>query len=228
MIDLDAEPPQRERQQQHEEEFRHLPERLNERRLRNLDLVEERIRERVVELQRNAEQERADDEDQEVAVAEQLKRVEAERVAHVERRARRFGRRVRQRERVGRHDDRRAGRDLHRQHERVGVKHFADDDARDDPADRSEHADDRKVARRVRDVVERDRVRERQRRHVAQRVQRSAADRTSRTSSASRRAHINTPPSRCSSASSFSLEKKRSATMPMKKGDTSAAIAVAP
>ena len=39
---------------------------------------------------------------------------------------------------------------LHRQHERVGVQHFADDDARDDPADRSEHANDRKVARRNR------------------------------------------------------------------------------
>ena len=36
------------------------------------------------------------------------------------------------------------------------------------------------------------------------------------------------PPTRCSSASSFSLEKYRSATTPMKNGDTSAAIAVAP
>jgi hypothetical protein len=32
----------------------------------------------------------------------------------------------------------------------------------------------------------------------------------------------------CSTASSFSVAKNRSATIPMKKGDTSAAIAVAP
>ena len=32
----------------------------------------------------------------------------------------------------------------------------------------------------------------------------------------------------CRIASSFSLEKKRSATMPMKNGDTIAAIAIAP
>ncbi len=36
------------------------------------------------------------------------------------------------------------------------------------------------------------------------------------------------PPVMCSSASSFSLEKNRSATMPMKNGDAIAAIAVAP
>jgi hypothetical protein len=42
----------------------HLPERLDERRLGRADLVEEEIGERVVELQRDAEQERADDEDQ--------------------------------------------------------------------------------------------------------------------------------------------------------------------
>jgi hypothetical protein len=35
-------------------------------------------------------------------------------------------------------------------------------------------------------------------------------------------------PARCSTASSFSDAKKRSATIPMKKGDTSAAMAVAP
>jgi hypothetical protein len=35
------------------------------------------------------------------------------------------------------------------------------------------------------------------------------------------------PPARCSAASSFSLGKKRSATMPMKNGDTIAAMAVA-
>src|SRR5213075_405853 len=43
--------------------------------------------------------------------------------------------------------------------------------ARRDPADRAEHANDREVTRRVGHVMERDRVRERQRRHVAERVQ---------------------------------------------------------
>ena len=67
--------------------------------------------------------------------------------------------------------DRRAGGDPHRQHERVGVQHLADDDARRDPADRAEHADDREVARRILHVMERDRIGQRQRRHVAERVQ---------------------------------------------------------
>ena len=92
-----------------------------------LDLVQEWIRERVVELERNAEQERSRDEDEEIAVLEQRERVEAERVAHAEARAGRFRRRVRQRERVDRHDDRRAGGESHRQHQRVGVKHLPDE-----------------------------------------------------------------------------------------------------
>jgi hypothetical protein len=41
-----------ERQQQHEADLRHLAERLDERRLGRLDLVQEEIRERVVELER--------------------------------------------------------------------------------------------------------------------------------------------------------------------------------
>ena len=40
--------------------------------------------------------------------------------------------------------------------------------------------------------------------------------------------YMNTAPMRCSAASSFSLAKNRSATMPMKNGDTMAAMAVAP
>src|SRR4030095_15229250 len=40
--------------------------------------------------------------------------------------------------------------------------------------------------------------------------------------------HIRTAPARCRIASSFSEAKKRSAMMPRKNGETSAAIAVAP
>ena len=55
--DLDAEPAQNDGQQQHEGNFRHLSEGLDERRFRHLDLVQKRVREGVVELQRNAQQE---------------------------------------------------------------------------------------------------------------------------------------------------------------------------
>ena len=63
---LDAEPREEERQQQHEDDLAHLAERLDERRLGRADLVQEGVRERVVELERHAEQERSDDEHREV------------------------------------------------------------------------------------------------------------------------------------------------------------------
>src|SRR2546422_7696692 len=46
----------------HEEDLGHLPERLDEGGLRRADLVQEEVRERVVKLQRDAQQERAHDE----------------------------------------------------------------------------------------------------------------------------------------------------------------------
>ena len=48
------------------------------------DLVEERIGERVVELQRDADEERAEHEDRERALLHQLQRVEAEDVATID------------------------------------------------------------------------------------------------------------------------------------------------
>ena len=47
------------------------------------------------------------------------------------------------------HHHRRAGGQAHRERQRVGVQHLADHDAGHDPADGAEHADDRKIARRV-------------------------------------------------------------------------------
>src|SRR5256714_3878954 len=56
--DLDAELPQHQRKEQHEEDLGHLPKGLNERWVGSPYLVQKRIRERVVELQRDAEQKR--------------------------------------------------------------------------------------------------------------------------------------------------------------------------
>ena len=62
---FDTESSQQKRQRQHEQQFRHLPEALDERWVLHADLGEERIGEAVVELQRDAEQEGADAEHQE-------------------------------------------------------------------------------------------------------------------------------------------------------------------
>ena len=93
---------------EHEEHLGHLSERLNERRVRRFDFVQERVRERVIELQRNAEEKRPQNEDREVAIREQMKRVEAQCVADTERRASGFRRSMRKCERVQAEDDRRA------------------------------------------------------------------------------------------------------------------------
>ena len=77
-----------------------------------------------------------------------------------------------------------------------------------------------KLARRILHVVERDRVRERQRRHVAERVRDQQRIERAPIASASTRATSAPPPTRCRTASSFSRAKNRSATIPMKNGDT--------
>ena len=80
---LHAEPAEEPRHDQHEDDLRHLAERHLAGGVGHADLVQERVREGVVELQRNADQERADHEDGERAVLHQLQRVEAEHVAAV-------------------------------------------------------------------------------------------------------------------------------------------------
>ena len=67
--------------EEHEEDLAHLPHRHLACRTGHPDLVEEGVGEGVVELQRDAEQERPDHEDGERAVLEQRQRVEAEDVA---------------------------------------------------------------------------------------------------------------------------------------------------
>src|SRR5687767_236531 len=55
---LDTKPLQEEWEREHERDLGHLPERLDEGRVGRADLVEKKVREGVVELQRNAEEER--------------------------------------------------------------------------------------------------------------------------------------------------------------------------
>ena len=78
---LHAEALQEERHEQHERDLGHLAERLDAGGVRDLDLREELVRVLIVERERNADQDRRGEEDQEVAVAQQRERVEAEGVA---------------------------------------------------------------------------------------------------------------------------------------------------
>ncbi len=82
---------------------------------------------------------------------------------------RRFGGRVRQQQGIQPHGERGGGGNQQRLGRRFDSQP-ADEQAGGDPADGAEHADLRKVARRILDVVERQRVGQRQRRHVAEGV----------------------------------------------------------
>src|SRR5690349_982080 len=68
---LDTEPAESHRQQQHEKDLRHLAKSLNERRIWRLHFIQQWIGEGVVELERDAEQERTGHEDEEVSILQQ-------------------------------------------------------------------------------------------------------------------------------------------------------------
>ena len=91
-------------------------------------------------------------------------------------------------------------------HERA--QHEADEQARHDPPDRAEHADQRELLFLRLDVVERERVGEAERRHVAEIVEQQQQDERGgvpvklRDGEAER-----TPPRRCSTPSTFSVAK---------------------
>ena len=128
---------------------------------------------RVVELQRNAEQERSE---RRRSGSRGSPAAAARRVRAASRTLNGapggLGRRVRQRERVRRHHDRCAGGDPQRR--APARRHAAPCPTRMPATIQPIVPSTRmigKVARRVRHVVEGDGVRERQRRHVAQRVQ---------------------------------------------------------
>ena len=165
---LHAEPPEEPRHQQHEHDLRHLPHGHLPRRVGDADGVQKRIRERVIELQRDADQERSDDEHRERSILHQLQRVEPEHLAHADAPGR-LRRRVRQQQAEHRERDRSRRSQLHRPSRRFDA-HRADDEAGDDPADRAEHAHRWKLAPGIAHLPERQRVGERERRHVEQRV----------------------------------------------------------
>ena len=103
-----------ERQREHEEEFGKLAEGHFADGVLKADLVEKRIRESVVELERDADQEGSGGEDGEVAIFEKRKRFGGENVAELEAVAFAKRRRVGKREAVDRHDDRGDGGDANR------------------------------------------------------------------------------------------------------------------
>ena len=137
--------------------------------LRHVQLVEERVRERVIELQRDADQERPEHEDGERPLAQQLQRVEPEDVGERARRRCSLRRRVRQHQAEQPEHDRACGGHSQRHRRRLEAER-ADEEPGDDPADRAEHADRRELAPRILHLVERQRVAQRERRHVAERV----------------------------------------------------------
>jgi hypothetical protein len=165
----DAQPHQKPRQQEHEADFRHLAEGHLAGRLRQADLVEEEIGEGIVELERNAEQERPDHEGGEGAVLEERQRVEAQHVTHAQWLAAGMGRGVGQEETEEPHHNRGPGCQVHGHggglqaqppHHQPGH----------DPSDRSEDPDGGELLARVLHMGEGDRVGQRQRRHVAEAV----------------------------------------------------------
>ena len=160
---------QEEGQQDHEADLAHLAQRHLARGLGPTRLVQEEVGEGVVELERNAEQERPDDERREGAVLHEAQGIEPEHVADAERLAGRVRRRVRQQEREESQRHRCAGGDAHGDGGRLEGQR-PNHESRHDPADGAEHANEGKLLRGVLDVVERDGVRQRQRGHVAERV----------------------------------------------------------
>ena len=104
---LDAQPSEEPRHQEHEHDLGHLAERHLPRRVGHAELVEERIGERVVELQRNADEERTEHEDRERSILLNCERIEPEHVANAHA-PRCLGRRVRQHQtKDGKHKGRR-------------------------------------------------------------------------------------------------------------------------
>ena len=191
------------------------------------ELVQERVGERVIELQRDADQKRAEHEHRErrARAASSARRDRARRPAWRGGRPAAACAAARARTGPARSDAPAATR--------IGTRRRleaerADHEAGDDPADRAEHADGRKLAARVAHLPERDGVAERQRRHEAERVGEQRRRRRTRTRCCVDAKNSSTAPATCSAHSSRSVAKKRSATMPTKNGEMIAASAVVP
>ena len=103
-----------ERQREHEEKFGKLAEGHLADCVLQADFIEERIREGVVELQRDADQERSGSEDREISVFEKRERFGGENIAELETVAFAKRRRVGKRKAVDSHDNRGDGGDADR------------------------------------------------------------------------------------------------------------------
>ncbi len=137
------------------------------------------------------------------------------------------GRCVRQHKRIEAEQDRCSGGDPHRDRGRLYAE-LPHDQSGHDPADRPQHPHRGELSRRVGQVMKGDGIRERERRHVAARRRRSAPDRNARKLSSVDAQYSTIAPARWSPARSRSVEKNRSAIIPMKNGEIIAAIAVLP
>ena len=171
---LHPEPAEEERHREHEPDLGHLPEGHLAGRVHHPDLVEERVGERVVELQGDAQQRGADHEHRERRLAQQAQGVEPEHVPRGDPGRRPLRRRVRQQQAVEPEDDGGGGRDLHRP---LGVLEPQEPhrEAGHDPADGAQHPDGRELAGRLGHLPERQRVGQGQGRHVAERVEQQHA-----------------------------------------------------
>jgi hypothetical protein len=150
---FDAEADEEQRQEQHEAELRHLPEAHFARGLAESDLIQEEVREGVVELQRDAEQKRSDDERRERPVAYEPERVEPQHVAYPQRLPRGMRWRVRQHQRVEPEQDRGSSRDLEWYDRRLDMQ-SANQQSGHDPADRAQRPNRRELPRRLLHVIE--------------------------------------------------------------------------
>ena len=189
-----------------------------------------RFGERVVELQRDADQERAEDEDRERSLAHQLERVEAEDVAPRSRACRSPSRAAACAAARGR-----TGRAAIEPPPAIcsGIAVASSPSVpMHSPATIQPIVPSTRIGGNSRAGIghlpERQRVAQRQRRHVAQRVDQQHAVERRRTWSASTRRTARRRRATCSAARIFSVAKNRSATMPTKNGEIIAASAVVP
>ncbi|SAB50132.1 Uncharacterised protein [Enterobacter hormaechei] len=170
-----AQAAEQQRDNQHEDDLRHLPEGHGGADVGNPGIRQIRGGVGVVGAERDGNQHRADGEDEEVAGFEQRKGIRAEEIAHLHRQAFRRGGRVRQRQAVDRQQH-----GAYRRHLEDGDagRHAGDTDenARRDPADGAEHAHYREGFIHVRQAVKRNVVGQRQRRHIAERVAKQQAN----------------------------------------------------
>jgi hypothetical protein len=200
-IHLHAEAGEHERHGEHEQHLAHLPHGLRGGDVGHPRRAEEELREVVVRGQRDADEQRRGDEHVERPAAELAEGVEAQHAARRHRAAAPRRRRVGQAEAVRAEHEARHARRVERQRRLLGLQvgadeapeHEADEQPGHDPADRAPHPDARELPLLVGDVVERQRAREPERRHVAEVVQEQQQDERRRVAGGLRRGEEHEP-----------------------------------